>query len=568
MNEGEGLIAVIVGIDGYKDKPLHCAVNDAVYLTETLQKVWKDRVVTIKTLIWPSLNTEKAESQREAWGIELPKDASEVTREGILTEVRACADLARESDTFIFYFSGHGVLSHQEPALVTIGDGKTAEGTENLKITDIQKAAAECASKKKVMILDCCQSLTGKSKREEGYKNLKDLTRGWSIFLAASPGEASLEDRYSGKIQDDYLQQGLFTASLAAGLRGEAVGSSGSVSLADLAYFVGKRVPVEYLERLEAIILSEKGDQNQNDTGGTGLFSQNPVLLSDVVAMGGPYSIIMAPDFVPTSQSARKKIPGKHFIKNWFKFLVNPWPIEFPFKLAFRLIALAYAATMMFTILWNYPNAIDTTILIFSTVVGLGSAFIWWITLSFAVAANEDRWHLGGYITLLFYLLWHCLVAIVFAGIYGAEPNSSQEISPFVYVVTDLFIIFAGVVVFGCNTSQSIIALAETIRKDERREIRQAIRAFQQFKYTRVGVDLYNYIAAVSTRPDLYVIGWIISSAVIGFNIYQVTTSIDTQTLRSWVFFMRNIFALILVTWLVFWYQAAFKYIQREVYKR
>jgi hypothetical protein len=276
----------------------------------------------------------------------------------------------------------------------------------------------------------------------------------------------------------------------------------------------------------------------------------------------------MAPDFVPTSQSARKKIPGKHFIKNWFKFLVNPWPIEFPFKLAFRLIALAYAATMMFTILWNYPNAIDTTILIFSTGVGLGSAFIWWITLSFAVAANEDRWHLGGYITLLFYLLWHCLVAIVFAGIYGAEPASSQEISPFVYVVTDLFIIFAGVVVFGCNTSQSIIALAETIRKDERREIRQAIRAFQQFKYTRVGVDLYNYIAAVATRPDLYVIGWIISSAVIGFNIYQVTTSIDTQTLHSWVFFMRNIFALILVTWLVFWYQAAFKYIQREIYKR
>ena len=55
--EEEGIIAVIVGIDGYNDLPaLHCAVNDAVYLKETLRKVWKDRRVIIKTLIWPSLH--------------------------------------------------------------------------------------------------------------------------------------------------------------------------------------------------------------------------------------------------------------------------------------------------------------------------------------------------------------------------------------------------------------------------------------------------------------------------------------------------------------------------------
>lgn len=248
MKKNEGLIAVIVGIDGYKDsrfKPLQCAVNDAIYLTETLQKVWQCRDVNIKTLILPSLNEEQAKSQRETWGIELPQNASEVTGDGILSTVRECAGLADESDTFIFYFSGHGVVAEQEPALVTIGDGKTAEGIEHIKITDIQQAAAECKSRKKVMILDCCQSPSIKNHTVDGYKKLKDLTQGWSIFLSCSPGEVSLEDQCFGDSRDDYLQQGVFTASLVEGLRGEAAEKTRSVSLVELAYFVCKRVPME-----------------------------------------------------------------------------------------------------------------------------------------------------------------------------------------------------------------------------------------------------------------------------------------------------------------------------------
>ena len=80
----EGLVAVIVGIDGYKDvRPLHCTVNDAVYLKETLQKVWKDRKIHIKLLIWPSFNGEQAESQGKTWGITLPRDAGGVMQKGI-----------------------------------------------------------------------------------------------------------------------------------------------------------------------------------------------------------------------------------------------------------------------------------------------------------------------------------------------------------------------------------------------------------------------------------------------------------------------------------------------------
>jgi len=568
--EKEGLIAVIVGIDGYEKKPLHCAVNDAVYLTETLQKVWKGRKINIKTLIWPSLNQEKTKSQRETWGIELPKDGGHITRDGILSTVRRSAGIAGEADTFLFYFSGHGVLFGQEPALVTVADGSTAKGIEYIKIAEIQQAAAGCASRKKVMILDCCQSPKSKHQPGEGYKNLEELTRGWSILLSSSPGEVSLEDQFFGDSRDDYLQQGVFTASLVEGLRGEALGSSGMVSLADLAYFVGKRVPIEYKERLE-VEWPRVSNLSQKDFGkGNIRWSQNPVLLSNAVAMDGPYQVVLAPENIYTGHKARRKKPGGQFFTYWSKFLTGPWSINFPFKFLFRLAGLLYAGMMMFTVMWYYPDALNSTSMqIFFGIVGLGSFFTWWVTLPFAAAVNEDRWHMGGYFTVLFYLVWHCMVIICLVWICGVEPRVPGINNPFLYLVIDLFFIFVGVVVFGCNASQTIIAMAETIRTDERREIRQAIRIFQEFKYTLVGVDLYNYIAQVSARPDMYLYGWIVVIAVTGSNLYKNGVTMDLLGAHHfWVVLLRDIFAMIFVTWLVFWYYSAYKYIQHEVYKR
>ena len=566
--KNEGLVAVIVGIDGYKDRPLHCAVNDAVYLTETMKKVWKGWQVTLETLIWPSIIEQKAKKQEETWGIELPGDMRNVTREGILSVVRESAGLAGESDTFLFYFAGHGVLTEDEPALITVSGDKMAVGIEYIGIREIQQAAAGCASQKRVMILDCCQGVKSPYQPEKGYKNLEALAHGWSILLSSSPGETSIEDQYFGDNRDDYLQQGVFTATLVEGLRGEAVGSSGLVSLADLAYFVGKRVPIEYLERVENFLKYSGDEKNETAARGAGLTSQNPVLLSDVVAMGGSYRIILAPEFVPSAHDSRKKLPSIHFIKNWFKFLWGKWPITFPFKPAYYFAALLYAVTMMLTVLVHCEKAMHLTMLLFLSGVGLGSILVWWLSLPFVAAANEDKWHAGGYLAPLFYLLWHGVMAIGFASLFGTKHTIAGEPNQFAYLIIDLFFLFMGVVVFGCNTSQTIIALAETVRKDERREIRQAIRAFQQFKYRMLGVDLGNYIPMVSIRHDLYVNFAIVPAAVIVFNIYQGMISMKLQGVLFFIFVARNLFALILVVWLVFWYQAAFKYIQREVYKR
>lgn len=568
-----GLVAVIVGIDGYEKKPLHCAVNDAVYLLETLRKVWKDRKVHIKTLIWPSLNKKKADSQRETWGIELPEDAAGVTRDAILTKVREYANKAEESDTFLFYFSGHGVLVGQEPALVTVADGKTAKGTENIKIAEIQQAAADCVSHKKVMILDCCQSAPGKNQTIDGYKNLENLTRGWSILISSSPGEVSLEDQYSGEASDDYLQQGIFTARLVEGIRGGASYSRSSVSLAELAYFVGKRVPIEYdvrwklyQERFMAS-LNGKDDQNHADTRGEGLNSQNPVLLSNAVAMHGPCQVIIAPETISNAQDLRRKIPSRQFLKYWFKFLAKSWPIVFPFRWAFYLAGLFYACTVMFTVLWNSQDAVQTMpVQVFSWIAGIGSAFLWWLTIPFAVASNEDYWHIGGYFTVLFYFLWHGIVVIGFLWIYHLNSLQAQKSMLPDSLIFEMFFLFVGVMVFGCNASQTVIALAEPLRSDHRREIRQAIRVFQQFKYTLIGVDLYNYVALISLRPDVYFYGWIVSIVFVGGSLMQ-RLALGVEKYQQ-IIIVRETLIMALVTILVFWYYSAYKHFQHDVYKR
>jgi hypothetical protein len=159
-------------------------------------------------------------------------------------------------------------------------------------------------------------------------------------------------------------------------------------------------------------------------------------------------------------------------------------------------------------------------------------------------------------------------VAIGFLLFCDGQHSISGEHNQFIYLIIDLFYILAGVVVFGCNSSQVIITLAETIRPDERREIRQAIRAFQQFKYKMLGVDLYNFTPMVTIRPDLYLYFGIISTAIIVFHTYQAMIAGELETARLLIFVTRNVFAFMWVAWLVFWYHSAFKFIQREVYKR
>jgi len=255
----------------------------------------------------------------------------------------------------------------------------------------------------------------------------------------------------------------------------------------------------------------------------------------------------------------------------WSKYIFGKWPLLFPLKQAFRLGgALLYAAVMLLTVIWHSAQVYSPFSSLLSwTVVGLGSILTWWLSISFAVAVNENRWFTGGYLTLIFYLLWHGIVVLGYAILSGTGPRTPDGIPEIYYLVSDLFLIYVVVVICGCNTSQTIIAIAEPLRREnERGDIRMAIRVFQEFKKKTFGVSLFNYIPMVSAKPVFYY--WIFGGAlvIVAVNIYEVMTVLGADVIYRWVFLLRNVSALVLVAWLMIWYASAFTYLQKEVYKR
>lgn len=558
------LSAVVVGIDGYKSiPPLNCAVNDAVSISETLRKVWPH--YDVRCLVWPRM--EGFREREIGWGITLPKNAEGVTRESILNSVRKAAADCGEDDTFVFYYAGHGELTGDEPTLIVIGDGTTGEGRADIKIRDIQQAASSAVCKTKVMILDCCQDQANTAVKSMKYDYLKNISDEWWILLSCSPGERSWEDQSHGEASDDYLQQGIFTASLVAGLRGEASSEGEPVTLTQLAAYAGNRVPMEFQEKLMQWI-SGIGERSLHKSPAP--TSQNPVLMGGVFAVGGTYQVTMAPNPVPHCQDSKKSWPGKSFLIYWFKFLFGKWPIRFPHKHAFREGgALLYGVVMLFTVIWHSlqpPGASSDPL--YWTVTGLGSALLWWTAISFAVAVNEERWFNGGYLILLFYLFWHGALILwywfLFDGV--AHPGGGDCIY---YLVNDLVLLLIAVWICCCNASHTIIALAEPMRDEiERRETRMVIRAFQQFRTKSFNVSLFSYIPLLSANPRMYFLVFLIIFTFLGINTYNVVSIYSAVGEILWVFIPRNVLIAIFFGWLTVWYGAAFRFLEKEIYKR
>lgn len=535
-----GLVSVIVGIDNYRSLPLQCATHDAFSFSEILKMVWRDRPVLLQTLLCPPQPNHAA-------------DEPIATKQGILSAIRSAAREAQTQDTFLFFFSGHGRMQDGEPCLVTIGEDGASE--DLLAVREIQDAAAGLATQKRLVILDCC--LTSFSEQESFLNCLKGLARGWSIFLSCSPGEISLEIRASYGRQHDYFHQGLFTASLIEGLRGGASTKRGEpISLLELAHFVSHRVEIESRARM--------ADELRKAATKSGILlpaklpeAQHPVLLSEVSAMGGPLQIVVAPEPSPSAHDLRRSWPSKGFINTWRRYLLGGWPVTISHKHVLREGgAFWYGVTMLLTLL-QFCTETSFSCLAIGIAMGFLSAMLWWLLIPFAVAANEDYWHAGGYLTGIFYLIWHGFVFLLFAIVLNSDPSTAIRLG------FELLFILAAVIICGCNASQAIIALAEPLRQDSRRNLPEAIFAFLQFRHKVWQVDLNNFIAMVSARPELYLAVLGVAALLLGADTYRLLEA-PQQGIRL----LRNVAAFVFVAWQVFWYTADFKFLQRELFKR
>ena len=218
---------------------------------------------------------------------------------------------------------------------------------------------------------------------------------------------------------------------------------------------------------------------------------------------------------------------------------------------------------VMFLVFMNAFGSEGPVIFEMPFIIGLLSALLWWLMIPFAVASNEDFWHSGGYVTASAVALWHIVVFSVYFVLTASYPT--VDTAQFNLGI-QLFFLMVVVIVCGCNASQAIISLAETIRTDDRREIRQAVQVFRQFLKRIWHADFYNYVAMVSARPIAYHIflGFVFLM-VLGSSVYIYVN--HTKMLNPGITLLRNVSILIFTAWLVFWYEAAYRFIQKEVNK-
>jgi WD40 repeat protein/uncharacterized caspase-like protein len=196
--------------------------------------------------------------QKEVWiyhdaGAEAP----------ILEKVRASlqeiSTRAKEKDTLLFYFSGHGILdaNSQQPVLC-LADTQTDRLLETgLCLRELLKYLSDCEARSQVVWLDACHSggmtLRGArgDRREEmlldptpqlmeGLRQRASQSRGFYAFLSCDRDQQSWEF--------PQLEHGVFSYFLMRGLRGEAADSQGIIE-ADRLYRYVYYQTLQYIDK-------------------------------------------------------------------------------------------------------------------------------------------------------------------------------------------------------------------------------------------------------------------------------------------------------------------------------
>lgn len=191
-------IALLVGVDHYKNDPLQGCVRDARNLHAVL-KTHDDGA--------PNFQCRSKLSTRGA-----------VTRVAIK---RAATELfAKPADIALFFFAGHGTVNNLGGYLVTQDASQYDEG---FAMGDLLRLANHSRARERIIILDCCHS--GVFGNLPGVNNEAHLSEGLSVLTACRDTETATEIGEEG---------GLFSNLVIDALRGGAADAAGKVSIAGI----------------------------------------------------------------------------------------------------------------------------------------------------------------------------------------------------------------------------------------------------------------------------------------------------------------------------------------------
>lgn len=167
------------------------------------------------------------------------------THTAILAEVRGLARRMGPNDTFIFYFSGHGIPNSQGQAALIPSDGKTDDEETWLPLPGIQALVSQISNGQGhvMLILDACFS--GKTEPGSrsfavpGRKAVPDVT---GPIVEANSAVLASSDGNQPSWEDKDLEGGVFTNFLLEALRQGDADGDGRVTLEETYAFVAPRV--------------------------------------------------------------------------------------------------------------------------------------------------------------------------------------------------------------------------------------------------------------------------------------------------------------------------------------
>lgn len=193
--------ALVVGINDYPnpDNKLTSSVNDANTIATLLDRNFDDS----KNFAVMKLLDEEA------------------TRDNILQFL--CKTFDEETDTGVFYFSGHGFDNKEDGQIVTYDFDDINLGVKFKEINEIVKNS-KC--KNKIIILDCC--FAGKVCNYQAIGDTTVLPKGTTILTSCNEREVS----YEGK------ENSVFTELLICALNGGASDIFGRVTPASIYSYI------------------------------------------------------------------------------------------------------------------------------------------------------------------------------------------------------------------------------------------------------------------------------------------------------------------------------------------
>ncbi|MBM3465331.1 MAG: hypothetical protein FJX76_24825, partial [Armatimonadetes bacterium] len=283
--------ALVVGVDRYERSqrvtPLQFAGADAREVARTLREAAG----------FPPENVLLLTTE----GGELP------TSDNVLAKLEGLKSVVQPGDTFVFYFSGHGVECKDERYLLTSDANPGTQALlrkSALSVREVQDALREVRASRILQLVDACANDPFKGRAGGDDSRLSDGLRRDLVLDAHRAGgdlEAAvtvLSCKVGQRSYEGYKGHGYFTWFLLEGLRGAAADADGAVTVPRLVSYLKNTVP-------KAVKLHEFGKDQEPDCEAKGTAAMEWVL-ARVVRMPPPSS---APTAVAVAHTPRPAVP-------------------------------------------------------------------------------------------------------------------------------------------------------------------------------------------------------------------------------------------------------------------